>query len=253
VKSLTGKRIWITGASSGIGRGLAAALAGLGNDVVVSGRNMEQLQITRDSCPERIRCIPFDIADRAANIKAADEIEKQLGGLDISVLNAGTCEYLDARDFDSEMVRRVTEINYIGFVYGVEASLNLLRKGKDPYLVGMSSTVAYTGLPRAEAYGATKAAIRSFLQSLRLDLAAEGIDVSIICPGFVKTPLTDRNDFPMPMRISTAKAAEYIVKGMRRRKHEIAFPPLFAWTLKLIAALPSRARNMLLIKLVRGS
>lgn len=252
MKDLTGKRIWITGASSGIGQGLAVALARLGNDVFVSGRNTKQLEITRSSCPDRIRCLAFDITDRSANMKAAEEIEKQAGGLDISILNAGTCEYLDVKNFDSEMIRRVTEINYIGFVYGVEASLKLLRKGTDPYLVGMSSSVAYTGLPRAEAYGSTKAAIRHFLQSLRIDLADEGIDVSIICPGFVKTPLTDRNDFEMPMRITVEKAAELIIDGMRKRKYEISFPSLFVFWLKLISVLPDRLRHHLLLKYLKN-
>ncbi|OVE76538.1 hypothetical protein BVX97_00825, partial [bacterium E08(2017)] len=178
MKDIKDRRIWVTGASSGIGRGLAIALAKLGNKVVISGRKEAELEKTRAECEENIICVPFDVADRQANLDAAKKIEQELGGLDVAVLNAGTCEYLDAKKFDSEMVKRVNDINYMGFVYGVEVSLDLLRKGKDPYLVGMSSTVAYTGLPRAEAYGSSKAAIRHFLQSLRVDVADEGIDVS---------------------------------------------------------------------------
>lgn len=238
----------MTGASSGIGRALAVALARLGNDVVISGRNEQELEKTRGECPDRIRCVAFDVADRDANLAAAQNIEKELGGLDIAVLNAGTCEYLDVGKFDSVMIKRVMDINYMGLVYGVEASLPLLRKGRDPYLVGMSSTVAYTGLPRAEAYGSSKAAIRHFLQSLRIDLDSEGIDVSIICPGFVKTPLTDRNDFEMPMRITVDQASEYIVKGMKKRKYEISFPPLFVFILRGVASLPGWIRHRLLVR-----
>lgn len=253
MKELTGRKIWVTGASSGIGRALAVALARMGNDVVVSGRNEQELEKTRAECSDRIKCVAFDVADRAENLDAAQRVEQELGGLDIVVLNAGTCEYLNAAEFDSEMIKRVMDINYMGFVYGVEASLPLLRKSEAPYIVGMSSTVAYTGLPRAEAYGTSKAAIRHFLQALRIDLDGEGIDVSIICPGFVKTPLTDRNDFNMPMRISVDQAAAYIVKGMKKRNHEISFPPLFAFILKLIAALPSRIRNRLLVNTLKSS
>lgn len=252
MKQITDKRIWLTGASSGIGRALAIALAERGNDIVVSGRNEQELEKTRLACPERIKCVAFDVADRSANLDAAQKVQNNLGGLDIAVLNAGTCEYLDVKNFDSAMIRRVTDINYMGFVYGVEAALPMLKKGRNPYLVGMSSTVAYTGLPRAEAYGSSKAAIRYFLQSLRIDLADDRIDVSIICPGFVKTPLTDRNDFAMPMRITPEAAALCIIRGMQKRKHEINFPPLFAYLLKLIATLPSSLRHRLLVRFLKS-
>ncbi len=248
---LRDRRIWVTGASSGIGQALAVALAELGNTVVASGRSASRLEDVRRQSPDHIRCLPFDIVSREANRAAGDWIRAQLGGLDVVVLNAGTCEYVDVQAFDAELVRRVTEINYLGFVYGVEAALPLLRSGRDPYLVGMSSSVAYTGLPRAEAYGSTKAAIRHFLQALRVDVARERIDVSIICPGFVATPLTDRNDFAMPMRITSAKATEYILRGMRRRRPEIAFPPLFVAMLKLLAAMPSGLRTRLLVGLLK--
>lgn len=253
MKAITGRRIWVTGASSGIGRALAVALAKFDNDVVVSGRNEQELEYTRLECPERIKCVAFDVADRSANLAAAAKVQQELGGLDIAVLNAGTCEYLDVKSFDSTMIKRVMDINYMGFVYGVEAVLPLLRKGVSPYLVGMSSTVAYTGLPRAEAYGSSKAAIRHFLQSLRLDLDDEGVDVSIICPGFVKTPLTDKNEFAMPMRITPEAAASYIIRGMEKRKHEISFPPLFAFILKRVASLPDGLRHRLLVKLLRSN
>ncbi len=247
-RKLTGRRIWVTGASSGIGRALAVALAQRRNTVIISGRNRERLEATRSECPEQMMCLPFDVASRDATENAARKIRAELEGLDIAILNAGTCEYVDVRKLDVELIRRVTEINYLGFVYGVGAALPLLRDGNEPYLVGMSSTVAYTGLPTAEAYGSTKAAIRHFLQALRVDLLREGIDVSIICPGFVKTPLTDLNEFPMPMRITSEEAAKRIIRGMQRRSHEIRFPTLFANALRLLAILPSRCRTKILAK-----
>lgn len=244
---LTESRIWVTGASSGIGQALAVALAKRGNTVVASGRSEARLAETRALCPEHILCLPFNVASQQANQEAARWIEHEVGGLDIAVLNAGTCEYIDVRAFSADVVRHVMETNYLSLAYGVEAILPLLRKATRPYLVGMSSTVAYMGLPRAEAYGSSKAAIRHFLQALRVDLTREGIAVSIICPGFVKTPLTDKNDFPMPFRISSEKAAACIVRGMRKRKHEIAFPRRFVFLISAIAALPSRLRNRILV------
>lgn len=115
----------------------------------------------------------------------------------------------------------------------------------------MSSTVAYAGLPRAEAYGASKAAIRYLLESLRIDLYRLGITVSVVCPGFVRTPLTDRNDFPMPFRIEAEDAARRIVDGIEAGKAEIHFPKRFSLAFKLLTLLPTRLYLRLCARLVR--
>ena len=251
--AMQGRRIWVTGASSGIGRALAIELAQHGARVVISGRNQARLQAVADACKGgEVQVVTLDVANRDGNQAAAETIRARFGALDSVVLNAGICEYVDLPVFDTASIKRVMDINFMGFVYGVEAALPLLRDGNTPHLVGMSSTVAYTGLPRAEAYGASKAAIRYFLQSLRVDLLPQGIDVSIICPGFVKTPLTDENDFPMPMRITAEEAARAIRRGMERRAHEIRFPTLFALILRGLAILPSRLRTFLLKPLSRS-
>jgi NAD(P)-dependent dehydrogenase (short-subunit alcohol dehydrogenase family) len=250
---MKGRRIWITGASSGIGRALAIELSQAGARLVISGRNQERLQAVADVCHGgEVQVLALDVASREENMAAARKIRMLYGALDSVVLNAGICEYVDLPVLDTASIKRVMDVNFMGFVYGVEAALPLLREGNTPHLVGMSSTVAYTGLPRAEAYGASKAAIRYFLQSLRVDLLPQGIDVSIICPGFVKTPLTDLNDFPMPMRIGAEEAARKIRKGMERRAHEIRFPMLFALMLRAVAVLPSRLRTRLLRPLSRS-
>jgi len=246
-KKLTNRRIWLTGASSGIGRALAIELSRAGARLVISGRNQERLQEVAAACAGEVLVLPFDAAEREANHHAARQIEARFGAVDTVILNAGICEYIDLPAFDAATVKRVMDVNFMGVVYGIEASLPLLRKGVAPHLVGMSSTVAYTGLPRAEAYGASKAAIRHLLQALRIDLLAEKIDVSIICPGFVQTPLTDLNDFPMPMRISAEESAKRIRKGLERRSHEIRYPTLFALMLRTLAILPSRLRTRLLL------
>jgi len=252
-QTMQGRRIWITGASSGIGSALAIELARAGARLVISGRDRGRLQAVADACkPAEVMLAPLDVASREENLVAGEQIRARFGALDTVVFNAGICEYVDLPVFDAGMIKRVMDINFMGFVYGVEAALPLLREGNAPHLVGMSSTVAYTGLPRAEAYGASKAAIRYFLQALRVDLLPQKIDVSIICPGFVKTPLTDLNDFPMPMQISAETAARSIRKGMERRSHEIRFPVLFALILRVVAVLPSRLRTRLLRPLSRS-
>lgn len=236
---LSGKRVWVTGASSGIGKALSTALVNAGAQVVLSARSREALDRQAEYLGRKQAfAVPLDVTNREANRKAVEQIRWLLGGIDMVILNAGNCEYVDVQRFDAALFERQVQVNFLGMVYGIEAALPLLRESDAPYLVGISSMSAYSGLSRAEAYGATKAAIRNLLQSLRVDLRPEKIEVSVVCPGFVETPLTDRNDFPMPFKVSAEQAADAIVKGISRRHAEIHFPRRFGWLVKLYAALP---------------
>ncbi len=239
--SLNARRVWVTGASTGIGRAVTLELVRRGATVFASARNESALnELVRDCGGDRVTALPFDVTDRAANQRAVNDMHRRAGGLDIAVLNAGTCEYVDVAAFDSALFERTIRTNFLSMVYGIEAALPLLRQSPAPQLVGMSSTVAYRGLPRSEAYGASKAAIKNLFESLQVDLAPEGISVSVVCPGFVRTPLTDRNDFPMPFRIEADDAAIRIVDGIEARKPEIHFPRRFSLLFKFLTLLPSR-------------
>jgi short-subunit dehydrogenase len=163
-----------------------------------------------------------------------------LENLDLAILNAGTCEYIDLPDFDSALVSRVMRANVESLAISIEGVLPLLRLGNNPHLVGVGSSASYVPLPRAEAYGASKAAAAYMLETLRIDLARENITVSLVSPGFVKTPLTDRNDFPMPMRVSIEQACEAIRRGIAKRHLEIHFPKRFTLSLKALSLLPRR-------------
>ena len=167
--------------------------------------------------------------------------------------NAGTAEYVDIQRFDSALFERVLQANFMSMVYGIEAVLPLLRESPRPLLVGMSSTVAYAGLARGEAYGASKAAVRNMLQGLRIHLLPERIPVCVVCPGFVRTPLTDKNDFPMPLRIEPQEAARHIVAGMAREREEIHFPKVFSLTYKLLSSLPSALYTRIMSATARQS
>lgn len=169
------KRVWVTGASAGIGRAVARELADRGATVIASARNREALnQLVTDCLPRPVHALPLDVTDRQANLQAAKTIGERFGGLDIALFNAGTCEYVDVARFDSAMFERMIQTNFLSMVYGIEAVLPLLRRSPHPHLVGMSSTVAYAGLSRAEAYAASKAAIKNMLEGLRIDSAKSG-------------------------------------------------------------------------------
>lgn len=251
--TLEGKRIWITGASSGIGRSVALEFAANGCSLILSGRSEEKLREVVEACgTECTWALPFDAGNRDENQKAVQEIKDRAGGIDIAFFNAGNCEYVDVEHFDAAVFERQMQLNYFGMVYGVEAALPLLRNSASPQIVGMSSASVYGGLPRAEAYGASKAAAKYFFESLRVDLLEEKIPVSVVCPGFVRTPLTDLNEFPMPCLIESEEAAKRIVKGVRRKVHEIHFPKRFTWTVKLIASLPAPIYSRLISRMTKG-
>ena len=174
------QRIWLTGATSGIGRALAERLLDDGHRVALSARNAEKLRGADSEGHDNALAVPLDITDREAVAAAGKQIMEAFGGLELALLNAGTCEYLDARDFDVDLVERVFAPNFHGALYAIEAALPLLRRARDqdgsrPLLAATSSASAYLPLPRAEAYGASKAALSYFMESLRLDLAAEDI------------------------------------------------------------------------------
>lgn len=233
--------IWITGASSGIGEALTRALVQQGHHVVVTGRRQEALAALETAGNGHVSTARADTTSREelAAIEAALEAN---GDLDMAVLNAGTCEYLDIADYDSGVIERNIVTNVVGTARSLDIALPALRrtvkKGKQATLVIVSSSAWWFPFGRAEGYGASKAALTYFAHALRADLAAESIDVVVVSPGFVKTPLTDQNDFPMPFLVSAEDAASRIVTGLQKGKREIAFPRRFTWSLKLLGALP---------------
>jgi len=248
------KRVWITGASSGIGKAVALELAKRGAKVAISARNHVSLKgVAHEMGVHNVLVLPMDVTDKAQNQAVVKRIEECWGGLDIAFFNAGTAEYVDIKNFESGVFERTIMTNYLSMVYGIEAVLPLLRSSTPAQLGGMSSAVSFAGLPRAEAYGASKAAVRNMLQGLRIHLVQENIDVFTVCPGFVRTPLTDKNDFPMPMRIEVQEAAKIIVDGIAKKKPEINFPKAFSWTYKILSNLPSRLYTRLMLSTVRQS
>jgi len=231
--------IWVTGASSGIGRAIVQLLAAQGHQVYISGRNDEVLKNMADQNGS-ITPIPCDVADDKAMQTLFQNHDVK--SLDTVILCAGTCEYIDQPQLDIQKTRRVMNTNFFGVVNSCIAALPLLKKsneiaGKKPHIISIGSMSSYLGFPRAEAYGSSKAAMSYFLNSLRSDLN-DVIDITMVYPGFIKTPMTDRNDFPMPFLISAEKAASIIVRKAERRPLTIAFPLRLHLLLKFMSLLP---------------
>lgn len=249
---LKGVRVWITGASSGIGRALALAVLAGGGRVVASGRRAEALETLRPAgAPERLLVVPFDVKDGEAAVAAAKRIEDEWGGVDWVVLNAGDCQYLDPRRWDDEVVREMMAINFFAALHVARAALPLLEAGPGRGLLAyVSSAAVLAPLPRGGAYGASKAAAGYFLESLGGHYP--NLDVSLVVPGFVKTPLTDKNDFAMPTLMSAEAAAAVILAGLRRRRAVIRFPRRLVFALFLINRLPARWRQAVLARMARN-
>ncbi|MCO7521798.1 MULTISPECIES: SDR family NAD(P)-dependent oxidoreductase [unclassified Pseudomonas] len=235
-------RCWLTGASSGIGAALARILLEQGHQVALGARQADRLASLAEQFPEQVLLAIGDVDNPQHIAGITARIEQAWGGLDLAILNAGTCEYLEPGNFDPAAVERVMRTNLLGVSYCMAYALPLLRTGQQPHLVVMGSSVTWLALPRAGAYGASKAAVRYLLESQRIDLAREGIAVTLVSPGFVDTPLTRRNDFPMPQLWTVQRAARHIVKRLPSRPLEINFPGLFTFALRLLGALPARLR-----------
>lgn len=235
------KTILITGASSGIGKALALAAASAGYKVTACGRNQGRLEdVARQH--SNIEPLAFDTSDATA-CKAA------LAGkaFDISVLNAGTCEYVDVGAFEADMFRRVFEANFFGTVNCVQALLPSLSANSQLILV--DSLARLLPFTKSEAYGASKAALYYFAKSLEVDLSHKGVCVQTISPGFVETPLTEKNEFDMPMRITADEAATSMLRLIENRKPTGYFPTVFAAIIRLLGSLPPSWQRALCIKM----
>ena len=243
------KTVLITGASSGIGQQLALDYLKDGWKVIACGRNPAKLAALKQQAPNpsQLQTLAFDITERQAVLVEGQSLNQSL---DLVILNAGTSIYIDdAKHFDSERFTRLMQTNLLGVGHCLEAFTRHIPQGGQLALVGSSAYLF--PFTRAEAYGASKAAIAYLAQSLALDLKQHQISVSLITPGFVETPLTDQNDFSMPMRIPVAKAAADIRQGLAKRKALISTPASFVFGLRLLNRLPYSVQLWLAQRLVR--
>lgn len=244
--------IWLVGASTGIGKSLVAELAVEADTLFISARSADKLS-DMASRFANVTALPLDITDAEGRQKAIADIRQQAGRLDWLILNAGTCEYIDmdAEPIDLGMYDRVLNTNFHAPVALFHEAYSLLRTSADARLVGVSSSVTFTPLPKAQAYGASKAAFSYWLGAMATDIRAHGVRVQVVSPGFVDTPLTRQNDFKMPFLIDSDNAARRIVRGLKRKTTHIHFPKRFTFWLQLESLLPMRWQLALNSKLSR--
>lgn len=232
---------WITGASSGLGRGLALRLAREGWDVAVSARRAAELKALAEEAADlagTIHPYPLDVTDPAAVNDAVQRIELDLKPIALAVLNAGSHQPIHADGFDAAAVQKLLTLNVMGQAHALEALLPRMLEAGAGRIAVVASVAGYRGLPTASGYGASKAAVINMCESLRPELDGTGVTLQLVNPGFVRTPLTDKNAFKMPMLMELDDAVAAFRRGLKSERFEIVFPLRFAMLVKLYRIMP---------------
>ncbi len=238
-----GKTVVITGASSGIGSALAKELAGRGARVGVLARRQDYLQklvIDVRASGGTIEAEPCDVTDRSGLRAAIDTLEAKLGPIDVLIANAGVSFPSGADPVASEDVETMMRVNFLGVVHAFEAVLPGMLKSGAGHLVAISSLAAYKGLPGSAGYCASKAAVNTFCESLRIELGPRGVAVTAVCPGFIRTPMTAAQTHPMPFLMDADEAARRIANALPRRPAVYNFPWLMFRLMRMLRWLPDR-------------
>ena len=244
------KKIWITGASSGIGKSVAEKFANEGWKVAVSARRKELLDELAKN--PNIVSFPLDVTNRNQINEVFKNIIDNFGDLDICLFSSGTYEPKDEQNIDPDKIKNVINVNFIGVIDCVKSVERYFKDKKSGHISIVSSIAAYRGLPNSSGYGPSKAALTNFSESIYFDFKKFGVRVSVVSPGFIKTPLTDKNEFPMPFLKTPEYAAEKIFNGLvKSSAFEIHFPKGLTLTLKFLRILPYRLYLFLVDKLVK--
>lgn len=233
------QRVWIVGASTGIGAALADLLHTRGAKVAVSARSADKLAaMVMRLGQSRAMALPLDITDVETIKLAEQQLIAAWGGYDLVIFMAGDYTAMRAWEIDLAVAQRMVDVNWTGFMNGLSVVIPTLMKQKTGGIALVSSVAGYRGLPKSLVYGPTKAALINLAETLYIDLKEKGLDIYLINPGFVKTPLTAQNDFEMPSIITPEVAALEIEKGLANGEFEIHFPKRFTNVLKLLRHLP---------------
>ena len=241
------KNIWITGASSGIGNALAIKFAKEGWQVAASARR-ENLLKELGYINNNIHPFPLDVTDSEKCKGTFTEIINKFKSIEICVFCTGIHDPKSERSLNLEKVKNIMEVNFFGTVNSINAVYDYFKKNKSGHISMVSSVAGYRGLPAGGAYCASKSALTTFAESLYFDMKRSNVRVSVVHPGFIKTPMTDQNDFPMPMIKSPEFAADEMFKGLTQSNaFEIHFPKKFTFIMKILKIMP----NWLYLKLIK--
>jgi short-subunit dehydrogenase len=244
------KKIWITGASSGIGKALAEKFALEGWKVAVSARRKEILDDMANN--ENIFSYPLDVINQDQVNNISSNIISDFSGLDLCVFSSGTYDPKLEQEINVKQNKFVMETNFFGVLYCIKSVEKYFKDKKDGHISIVSSIAAYRGLPNSSGYGPSKAALTNLSESLYFDFKKHNVRISLISPGFIKTPLTDKNEFPMPFIKTPEFAAEKIFKGLTKSQaFEIHFPKELTLLLKFLRVLPYRIYLFLIDKFVK--
>jgi short-subunit dehydrogenase len=244
--------VFITGASSGIGRALASHYAAQGAIVGLVARRAEKLQALSESLPCTTACYPLDVTDAAALREAAADFIARFGVPDVVIANAGvSAGTLTECVEDLDVIRRVMDVNLFGMAATFSPFAHAMRLAGHGRLVGIASVAGIRGLPGAEAYSASKAAVISYLESLRLEMRDSGVKVVTICPGYIATPMTEVNPYPMPFMLAAPEAARRFVRAIERGTSYVVIPWQMGVVAKVLRLLPNAIYDRLFAKAPR--
>ena len=233
------KVIWITGASSGIGKALALKFSKEGWIVAASARR-ENLLLDLNKENKNIYSFPLDVTNIEQCKTVFKSILDKFSNIEISIFGTGIHDPKSEKEFNLDKIRKIMEVNYFGTMNSINSVYDYYKTKEGGQISIISSVAGYRGLPAAGAYCASKSALTSFTESLHFEMKRRNVRVSLISPGFIKTPMTDQNDFPMPMIKSPEFAAKEIYKGLIMKKgFEIHFPKAFTFIMKILSMLPS--------------
>ena len=243
------KKIWIVGGSSGIGLSLSEMLLKRGATVAISARRRERLESIQEQFRERAVIATADVKSVSDLDLCFNKIKKTVGDLDIVIYLAANYVPMRSFDFNYNTAKDIVDVNFMGFINLFSLIIPYYIQQKGGTIAVVSSVAGYRGLPNSLVYGATKAALINLAETMYLDLKPKGIDVHLINPGFVKTALTDKNKFNMPMIIEPEEAAKSIIKGIEKGEFEIHFPKTFTLLMKFVRLLPYKLYFYLIKKL----
>ena len=244
------KTIWITGASSGIGEASARKFAKEGWKVIVSARRVELLEKLSED--ENIFSYPLDVTDSVKAKEVFKKIIEDHGQVDLCIFSSGTYERKSEKELDVQNIRHVIEVNFLGVINCVSAVEKYYKDKNNGHIAVVSSPVGYRGLPKSSGYTPSKAALNNFTQGIYFDFKKFNVKVSLMTPGFIKTALTDKNDFKMPFLKTTEYAAEKIYDGLVNKDvFEIHFPKALTLILKILSFLPSKIYFSLIGKMTK--